>query len=153
MANRTQLALWVQYELGLPASEIEPRCMLEQLPLANRGTQRQLSRLWRDRRLLLQVCSHPSAPAVPSAPFCARHTHRTTCAYCARCARCTVCRPAAAHRALPPPPQGVLMSELKAHASGRPNDARRAENAFRRKLSSYAHRVQRLSPSRHEKVP
>ena len=40
VANRSQLALWLQYELGLPAAELEPRCMLEQLPLANRGTWR-----------------------------------------------------------------------------------------------------------------
>ena len=40
VANRSQLALWLQYELGLPAAELEPRCMLEQLTLANRGTWR-----------------------------------------------------------------------------------------------------------------
>ena len=40
VANRSQLALWLQYELGLPAAELEPRCTLEQLPLASRGTRR-----------------------------------------------------------------------------------------------------------------
>lgn len=54
VANRSQLALWLQYELGEPASELEPQCVLERLPLAKRGTQRRLRRLWRDRRLLLQ---------------------------------------------------------------------------------------------------
>merc|ERR1740117_690066 len=43
------------------------------------------------------------------------------------------------------------MSELTAHASGSPDDAVRAERAFRRKLTNYVRRVQRLSPSRHEK--
>ena len=43
------------------------------------------------------------------------------------------------------------MSELTAHASGSPDDDVRAERAFRRKLTNYVRRVQRLSPSRHEK--
>ena len=102
VANRSQLALWLQYELGLPAAELEPRCMLETLPLANRGTQRRLRRLWQDRRLLLQ---------------------------------------------------GVMLNELTDQAGGSLDDDVRAERAFRRKLTGYVRRVQRISPSRHEKVP
>ena len=52
--NRTQLALWLQYELCEAAPLYEPLCELERLPLASGRTHRRLRGLWRDQRLLLQ---------------------------------------------------------------------------------------------------
>ena len=112
VANRSQLALWLQYELGLPAAELEPRCMLETLPLANRGTQRRLRRLWQDRRLLLQGMLNEltDEPAAASVAACGQSApRRKLTGYVRRVQRLALtprnpCPPPTLPTSYPPPP-------------------------------------------------